>query len=82
MNIHYEIVQPLAVLGTSIDQDGNRWNTELNLVSWLGRKPVFDIRAWNETHTSMHYGVKLEREEVDNLYKGLQSLYKGVVNDR
>lgn len=77
MNVHYEIVQPIAVLSTSRDQDGNKWTTELNLVSWLGRKPQFDIRTWNESHTSMHYGVKLDRAEVDNLYKGLQSLYKG-----
>lgn len=82
MNIHYEIVEPIAVLGSSIDPNGTRWTTELNLVSWLDRKPVFDIRAWNESHTSMHYGVKLSKDEIDNLYKGLQSLYKGVMNGR
>lgn len=82
MNMHYQIVEPIAVLGTSIDQDGNRWTTELNLVSWLDRKPVFDIRAWNESHTSMHYGIKLDKDEIDNLFIGLQSLYKGAKNDR
>lgn len=76
MNMHYEIVEPIAVLGTSIDQNGERWYTELNLVSWLDRYPVFDIRTWNESHTSMHYGVKLSREEVANLYKGLQRMYR------
>lgn len=80
--MHYQIVEPIAVLGTSIDQDGNRWTTELNLVSWLDRKPVFDIRAWNESHTSMHYGIKLDKDEIDNLFIGLQSLYKGAKNDR
>ena len=82
MNMHYQIVEPIAVLGTSIDQYGNRWTTELNLVSWLDRKPVFDIRAWNESHTSMHYGIKLDKDEIDNLFIGLQSLYKGAKNDR
>lgn len=76
MNMHFEIVQPIAVLSTNVDKDGRRWNMELNYVSWLDRKPVYDIRAWNENHGLMHYGVKLNREELTNLYEGLRSLFE------
>lgn len=81
MNCHFEIKKQIAILGTHIDQDGTRWFTELNLISWLDRQPVFDIRAWDETHTKMEYGIKLDQQELDNLYKGLQRMYKAVNYD-
>jgi len=81
MNLHYDIKKQIAILGTSIDQDGTRWYTELNLVSWNDRPPIFDLRSWDETHTKMQYGVKLDQHEIENLYKGLQRMYKGEIYD-
>lgn len=76
MNIHFDIKKNIAVLGSYIDQDGNRWQTELNIVSWNDRAPVFDVRSWNETHTSMEYGIKLDQNEIENLYQGLRRFFE------
>jgi hypothetical protein len=42
----FEIARPLGVLGDS----GKNWRTEVNLVSWNGREPKLDVRAWSPDH--------------------------------
>ena len=49
----YEIVEEIAVL--SENQRG--WRKELNLVSWNGRPPKFDLRDWGPEHEKMGKGV-------------------------
>ncbi len=47
--IKYEIIKTIAVLS-----EGNKgWKKELNLISWNGREPKYDIRDWSEDHTKM-----------------------------
>lgn len=78
MGINYKIVAPIATLGTYLDQDGTRWNTELNIISWNGKAPQFDIRTWDASHAKCHYGIKLERDEIDRLVSGMNNFYKGI----
>ena len=78
MGICYDIIEHIATLGTYIDQNGERWLTELNIISWNHRKPEYDIRSWNESHTNMTYGVKLSREEVDNIVIGMKNFYERI----
>ena len=78
MGINYTIVHHIATLSTWLDQDGTRWNNEVNIISWNGKEPQFDVRAWDENHERCEYGVKLAHTEVDRFYKGMTDYYKGV----
>lgn len=61
----FEIVQSFGV----ISQSKAGWTTELNLVSWGGRDPKFDIRSWSPDHQKMGKGITLTKEEVTGLKK-------------
>ena len=63
----------LEKLGT-ISQGKNGWSKELNLVSWGGRAPKYDIRDWNEDHSRMRKGVSLTAEEVAVLKEILEEI--------
>ncbi|MCQ2463534.1 MAG: YdbC family protein [Clostridia bacterium] len=61
----YEITEELGVIS-----EGNRgWNKELNLISWNGAAPKFDIRDWAPDHEKMGKGVTLTADEADALYE-------------
>lgn len=62
-DLKYEIVQSLGVLGES----ATGWTKELNLVSWNGREPKYDIRDWSPDHEKMGKGVTLTRDEFNAL---------------
>ena len=61
--IKYEIIEQLAVLSES--EKG--WKKELNLVSWNGREPKYDLRDWSENHEKMGKGITLSEEEAIKL---------------
>ena len=67
--ITYEIVKKIEVL--SMTEKG--WCKELNLVSWNGREPKFDLRDWSEDHTKMGKGVTFSKEEMEKLGVALNS---------
>jgi hypothetical protein len=58
--LNYEIVMQIGI----ISQSGSGWTKELNLVSWNGRDPKYDIRDWSPDHEKMGKGVTLSREEL------------------
>ena len=57
--ITFEIVEHVGVIDRGTD-----WTKELNVVSWNGGAPKFDIREWNEDHTRMSKGVTLTAEQA------------------
>ena len=59
----YEILQEIGVLSES--QKG--WCKELNLISWNGSTPKYDIRDWSPGHEKMEKGITLNVEEVEVL---------------
>ena len=59
----YEIIQEMGVLSES----KGGWRRELNLVSWNGAKPKFDIRDWAPNHEKMGKGISLSADEISNL---------------
>lgn len=69
-NFSYEIVEEIAVL--SENPKGCR--KELNLVSWNGRPPKFDLRDWSPGHEKMGKGLTLSNEEFTELKKALLSM--------
>ncbi|HHH84776.1 MAG TPA: hypothetical protein ENL15_02345 [Firmicutes bacterium] len=62
-DITVEIVQEIGVLSES----GRGWTKELNLVSWNGREPKYDLREWSPEHEKMSKGITLTREEARKL---------------
>lgn len=59
----YEITQELGILSES----NSGWTRELNLISWNGAAPKFDIRDWSPDHEKMGKGISLNADEVDKL---------------
>ena len=64
----FEIVEELGVLSTS----AKGWTKELNLVSWNGRPPKYDIREWSPDHEKMGKGLTFSEEEMAALAKLLK----------
>lgn len=65
--IKFEITEHIAVLSES----AKGWTKELNLISWNGREPKYDIREWSPNHEKMGKGVTLSNEELEKLKKAL-----------
>ena len=62
----YEITERIAVLSTN----ARGWERQLNLVSWNGNDPKYDIRDWSPDGTRMGKGISLSGEELKTL-KGI-----------
>ncbi len=69
-DLKYEIKKYLGVIG----EGSKGWKKEVNLVSWNDRKPKLDIRDWDETHEKMGKGVTLNKNEVEELKKLLETV--------
>lgn len=61
--VKFEIVERLVVL----KDRKPAWDLELNLVSWNGNEPKYDIREWNEDHTRCGKGITLGLNELKKL---------------
>ena len=60
----YEIVEEIGV----IFENEKGWKKELNLISWNGGEPKYDIRDWAPNHEKMGKGITLTEEEAKQLY--------------
>ncbi len=61
--IKFEIINNIGALSES----SKGWKKELNLISWNGREPKYDIRDWDPEHKKMGKGVTLTEEELKKL---------------
>ena len=68
--ISFEIVEHIGVLSNGT----KGWTKELNLVSWNGREPKYDLREWSPEHDKMGKGVTLSKEELEALKGILEKL--------
>lgn len=68
--IKYEIVKQIGVLSKSAKE----WTKELNLISWNGSAPKYDLRDWAPEHEKMGKGITLSETEIESLKKLLNSL--------
>ena len=59
----YDITEEIAVIAES----AKGWNKELNLISWNGREPKYDLRDWAPEHEKMGKGITLSKEELKKL---------------
>lgn len=69
-DFQYEVVATLGVISTS----ASGWTKELNLVSWNGRPPKYDIRDWSPDHEKMGKGLTFSNEEMKDLQELLADI--------
>jgi len=50
------------------------WTTQLNLISWNGMQPKYDIRAWDADNEKMGRGISLTIDELHELKKLLETI--------
>lgn len=62
-NITFEIKEHLGVIA----EFDSGWNKELNIISWNGNAPKYDIRDWDSHHERMRKGVTLHEAEFRRL---------------
>lgn len=61
--IKFEIQEAVGTLS----QSPKGWNKELNLISWNGKAPKYDLRDWAPNHEKMGKGVTLTTDELKQL---------------
>lgn len=61
--IKFEIVDTFGALS----ETGRGWKKELNLVSWSGNEPKYDLREWAPEKDKMGKGVTLTKAELKAL---------------
>ena len=66
--IQYEIVKEIAVLSAS----DSGYTKEINLISWNGREPKYDIRSFSPNRDKCGKGITLDADEAAALLKALQ----------
>ena len=65
----YEVTERIAVLSTN----ARGWERQLNMVSWNGNPPKYDIRDWYPDGSRMAKGISLTEDELKTL--------KGILDD-
>ena len=66
--IQYEIVKEIAVLSTG----DSGYTKEINLISWNGKEPKYDIRSFSPNREKCGKGITLNADEAAALLKALQ----------
>ena len=65
----YEIVQHIGTVSERIDKydRATKWLLELNIVSFNGKLPLYDLREWSQDHTVMRNGVRFNNFQIGKL---------------
>ena len=58
--VTYEIIEEIGIISSHT----TGWNKEINLVSWNGNSPKYDIRDWSPDHGQMGRGITLHEKEM------------------
>ena len=59
----YEVTKEIGV----ISEGNGGWARELNMVSWNGREPKYDIRDWAPGKEKMGKGLSFTADELKSL---------------
>ena len=68
--IKYDIEKEIGV----VSETAKGWKKELNLISWNGAKPKYDLRDWAPEHEKMGKGITLSNEEFEALKEIINGL--------
>ena len=66
--IQYEMVKEIAVLSAG----DSGYTKEINLISWNGKEPKYDIRSFSPSREKCGKGITLTADEAAVLLKALQ----------
>jgi hypothetical protein len=66
----HEIVKEIAVLSTG--ESG--YTKEINLISWNGKEPKYDIRSFSPNREKCGKGVTLTEAEAEKLLAALEKV--------
>ena len=69
-DIQYEIVKEIAVLSAS----DSGYTKEINLISWNGKEPKYDIRSFSPNREKCGKGVTLTEAEAGKLLAALEKV--------
>ena len=69
-DIQYEIVKEIAVLSTG--ESG--YTKEIDLISWNGKEPKYDIRSFSPNREKCGKGVTLTEAEAEKLLAALEKV--------
>ncbi len=67
-DIQYEIKKEIAVLSKS----DSGYTKEINLISWNGKEPKYDIRSFSPNREKCGKGITLTESEAAALLEALQ----------
>ena len=67
-NFTFRMEMPIAVLS----RNERGYTKEINLISWNGSDPKYDIRNWHPGREKSGKGVTLTRSELQNLVEALE----------
>ena len=70
-NITCEIVRPIMVLS----RNERGYTKEINLISWNGADPKYDIRNWHPDRQKCGKGITLTRYEAVTLMDALKEVF-------
>lgn len=70
--VTFEIVEQIG----TISEGNGGWSKELNLVSWNGAEPKYDIRDWDESHERMTRGITLTKIAAKKLCELLKEEFE------
>lgn len=59
-SVRFEIIEEIGVIATH----NTGWAKELNLVSWNGGTPKYDIRDWSPSRDRMSRGMTFTEEDM------------------
>lgn len=68
--IDMKITKEIDVLSVS----GSGYTKEINLVSWNGAEPKYNIRSWSPGREKCGKGIVLTRAEAKKLFLALQKV--------
>lgn len=67
-DIKYKITKEVGVFA----ENSKGWTKEINMVSWNGAEPKYDIRSWSPNHERMGKGIVLTEDEAKTLKEVLE----------
>jgi hypothetical protein len=68
--IKYEIVEKIGF----ISESSRGWKKELNLISWNGREPKYDLRDWAPEYDKMGKGITLTKDDLKSIREILNKM--------
>lgn len=61
-SFNYKIVEHIGTL-----KHAGNYATELNIISFNGGEPKYDLRKWDKPANRMYKGISLSKEEIKTL---------------